>query len=78
MSKGDLGDLGRGEAGKRRAWSRSERGGKRAWKKFLCLMINDSQCYNVIFEKWNGNSFLMEGKDVINHSALPFSSTRAN
>lgn len=32
MSKGDLGDWGRGEAGKRRARSRSERGGKRAWE----------------------------------------------
>jgi hypothetical protein len=73
MSKGDLGDWGRGEAGKRRARGRSERG-----KKILCLMINDSQCCSVIFEKWNGNSFLMEEKDVINHSALPLSSTLAN
>jgi hypothetical protein len=78
MSKGDLGDLGRGEAGKGRHGVEASVEESEHGKKFLCLMINDSQCYNVIFEKWNGNSFLMEEKDAINHSALPLSSTRAN
>jgi hypothetical protein len=70
---GEGGRRGKGGHGAEASVEESEHG-----KKFLCLMINDSQCYNVMFEEWNGNSFLMKEKGVINHSALSFSSTRAN